>query len=134
MIWLNAGWNYTGVKSAKRAETGMSDDRLPTALYVEAHLKRLTAEGVFYYILNKGAYGSGTIMLKLNGLENGCTVLQQQRDLNGVMGWMKLFKGETVAEAEADSYITRAIGRDPDIWVIEIEGRGRENPFEGKIF
>ena len=112
----------------------MSDDRLPTALYVDAHLKRLTAEGVFYYVLNKGAYASGTIMLKLNGLENGCLVLQQQRDLNGVMGWMTLFKGAAVPESEADAYINRAIDRDPDLWVIEIEGRNKENPFEGKVF
>lgn len=112
----------------------MSDDRLPTALYVDAHLKRLTSEGVFYYILNKGAYASGTVMLKLNGLDKGCQVLQQQRDLNGVMGWMKMLKGEIVAESEADAYINRAIDRDPDLWVIEIEGRDHENPFEGKVF
>lgn len=112
----------------------MNDDRLPTALYVDAHLKRLTTEGIFYYILNKGAHASGTVMLKLNGLENGCRILQQQRDLKGAMGWMTLFKGEAVPEPEADAYIKRAIDRDPDVWVIEIEGRDHANPFEGKTF
>lgn len=110
------------------------DDRIPTALFVDAHLRRLDAEGVFYYILQKGAHASGTIMVKINDRANGCIVLQQQRDLDGNMGWMKLFKGQVVAETEADSTITRARDRDPDLWVIEIEDKDLKNPFEGKVF
>jgi hypothetical protein len=112
----------------------MADDRLPTALFLDAHFRRLTAQGTFYYILNKGAYASGTIIIKINGRENGCLLLQQQRDIDGNLGWMKLFKGNTVEESEADAYIQRAVSRDPDVWAIEIEDRQLANPFEGKIF
>ena len=112
----------------------MTDDRLPTSLWVDAHLKQLTLQGIPYYIANKGAYAAGTVILKINALEEGCLLLQQQRDLDGNMGWMKLFKGEMVPEKEADAYIHRAINRDPDIWAIEIEDREKKNPFEGKIF
>lgn len=112
----------------------MNDDRLPTALYVDAHLRRLAAEGVYYYILQKGAYASGSILLKINGIENGCVLLQQQRDLDGKMGWMKMLKGDVAPETDADAYIARARDRDPDLWVIEVEDRGLNNPFEGKIF
>ncbi len=59
---------------------------------------------------------------------------QQQRDLKGELGWMTLFKGATVPETEADAYIQRAIQRDPDLWVIEVEDREKRNPFEGKVF
>lgn len=112
----------------------MSEDRIPSALYLDAHFFRFQAEGRAYYILNKGAYASGTILLKINGIENGCRVLQQQRDMEGNLGWMILFKGQAVPEAEADSYIKRAIERDPDLWAVEIEDRALENPFEGKVF
>ncbi len=108
------------------------DGRLPAALWIDAHLKRLTIEGVPYYVLNKGAYAAGTVMLKINTLDKGCLVLQQQRGLDGVLGWMGLFKSEMVAEKEADDYIRRAVARDPDLWVIEIEDRQGRNPFEGK--
>ncbi len=112
----------------------MADDRLPTALLLDIHFRRLMTEGTPYYILNRGAYAGGTILLKLNGRKNGCVVLQQQRDLDGQMGWMKPFKGATVEEGEADSYISRAVNRDPDLWAIEIEDRSLTNPFEGKVF
>jgi hypothetical protein len=114
--------------------TKPDDDRLPTSLWVDAHLQQLTRQGVPYYIINKGAYASGTVMLKLFAPGQGCRLLQQQRDLDGLMGWMALFKGQTVKEAEADAYIQRAIDRDPDLWVIEIEDKAMTNPFEGKVF
>lgn len=110
----------------------MEDDRLPTALWVDAHLRRLSVQGIPYYIVNKGAYGSGTVLLKIVAPGTGCRVLQQQRGLDGVLGWMALFKGAVTAEGEADSYLARAVQRDPDLWVIEIEDKNFANPFEGK--
>lgn len=113
----------------------MDDGQLPTQLWIDAHLRTFTQKGGFYTIINKGAYARGTVMLKLFAPGRGVMVLQQQRDLaSGAMGWLALFSGEAVAEDKADEYIQKAVGRDPDLWVIEIEDREFRNPFEGKIF
>jgi hypothetical protein len=112
----------------------MTDDRLPTALWIDAHLRRMTLEGVFYTIVNKGAPATGTVMLKLFAPGQGARVLQQQRDRNGEMGWLAMFEGALVEEAKADDYIRRSVDRDPDLWVIEVEDRELKNPFEGKVF
>jgi hypothetical protein len=112
----------------------MEDDRLPAAIWIDAHLRVLTEKGIPYYIVNKGAYASGTVLLKMVDVKTGCKLLQQQRDLDGELGWMNLFDSETVAEQQADDYIARAIDRDPDVWVIEIEDQSLANPFEGKVF
>ena len=110
------------------------DDRIPTALWVDAHLRKCAAEAIPAYVINKGAYASGTVLVKLNNLEGSCVLLVQQRDLEGNLGWM--YAGgqeERLAEKEADAYIRRSIDRDPDVWVIEIEDREMNNPFEGRI-
>ena len=70
------------------------------------------------------------VLLKLNGLEKGCRLLTQQRDLDGVLGWADATKDEILDEKKADDYIRRAIARDPDLWVIEIEDRAMANPFD----
>ena len=112
----------------------MTDDtRLPTALWLDAHLRRLGQQGISYYITQTGAYASGVILLKIvNTAEKSCRLLTQQRNLDGQLVWMAALKQEIVEEKEADAYIQRATGRDPDLWVVEIEGRDGKNPFDDK--
>ena len=112
----------------------VDDDRIPTAVWVDAHLRKFQADGKSFYIVNKGAYATGTVLLKINTLGQGCLLLQQQRNLDGELGWMKLLKGETSPELQVDEFIRRALDRDPDLWVVEIEDRTGQNPFEGRVF
>ena len=112
----------------------MPDDRIQTALWVDAQLRPLNGKGIFYYIYNKGEQNSGIVLLKLNGMQGQCRLLIQQRDFEtDKMGWVPALAEETVDESEADAYIQRAVSRDPDLWVIEIEDQDMNNPFEGKI-
>ena len=108
------------------------DDRLPTDVWVMAQVRRCNGEGIPAYVVQKGHARVGTVMLKINQLDDRCRVLSQMRDLDGVMGWLPGLGGGAVPEADADAYIARAIERDPDLWVIEIEDREGLNPFEGK--
>ena len=112
----------------------MTDDRLPVSLWLDAQLRVIAAQGIPYTVINKGAYAAGTVMVKIYAPGEGCLLLQQQRDMNGAMGWMGLFKGQLTPEGEVDAYIARAVDRDPDLWVIEVEDREKRNPFEGKVF
>lgn len=105
--------------------------RLPVHLLIDAGLKPLNDRGVFYYIQQRGEKNTGTILLKLNNLKGQCRLLTQQRDFDGEMGWVNAMRKEHVEEVDVDQYIQRAISRDPDLWVIEIEDREMNNPFEG---
>ncbi|MBU0797396.1 MAG: DUF1491 family protein, partial [Alphaproteobacteria bacterium] len=49
-------------------------------------------------------------------------------------GWLAAFDGDWTEEEKVDSYIERAVQRDPDLWVIEVESRSGEHPFPGKVF
>jgi hypothetical protein len=111
----------------------LSDDRLPTELWVQAHLRRCSAAAVPAMLVRRGEPERGTVLLKLNLLESGCRILTQARDLDGQLGWLAALDGRLVPEMEADAYIGRAVNRDPDLWVIEIEDRAGRNPFDGKL-
>lgn len=112
----------------------MSEERLPTELWVTAHLRQCATRGIPYYIVHKGAEAAGTVMVKILIPGSGCKLLNQSRDDEGNMGWMDVFNGETVEEKKADDYIQRNLKRDPDVWVVEVEDKSGKNPFEGKIF
>ncbi len=73
------------------------------------------------------------MLLKINRLEKGCVMLTQTRDPKGRQAWFAAMAGALMPEAEAEAYIARAVRRDPDLWVVEIESRSGEHPFEGSV-
>lgn len=103
--------------------------RLPVHLLIDAALMPLNGRGIFYYIKQRGEKNSGMILLKLNGLKGVCKLMQQQRNFDGDLEWMNVLREDDVAEADADAYINRAMSRDPDLWVIEVEDGAMQNPF-----
>ena len=105
-------------------------DALPVHIWIDAQLSTLNARGIFYYIHRRGEQNTGTILLKLNSLSGICKLIVQQRDLDGNLGWVNALRKELVEETDADSYIARSISNDPDLWVIEIEDREMNNPFD----
>ena len=108
------------------------DDRIATGLWVETQLRLLDHKGIFYYIVNKGAYFSGSVVLKIQSQTEGSQILTQVRDENGKLVWMTPLKSEWAAEGDIDAYIRRSIDRDPDIWIIEVEVRQKSDL--GEIF
>lgn len=108
----------------------MDAGRLPTAVWVEAVLANVTAQGLYYYIPNRGDQSTGLILLKLNALSGSCRLLTQQRNFDGDLVWVNALPDEAPNEQDADAYIERAIKYDPDLWVIEIEDPEMVNPFD----
>ena len=97
-----------------------TDDRIPTAIWVMAHLRRCSAAGIPATLVRRGDAIGGSVLLKLNQLDLGCRVLTRARDLEGRPAWLAALNGHLVSEAEADAYIGRAVQRDPDLWVVEV--------------
>lgn len=108
----------------------MPDERIPTHLWVTAHLRRCSAEGIPAVVIHSGEKMGGSVMLKLYEPPGRCRLLTLMRDFDGRLAWYPAHKEEHIDEVEAGERIRKAIARDPDLWVVEIEPGGRSHPFE----
>lgn len=97
--------------------------RIPTHIWVEAEIRRLSDAGLGVYVTTRGERAGGMVIQKISNLSGQCRLLGLQRDLLGKLVWINLLQDDVVDESEADAYIKRAVDRDPDLWAIEIEDR-----------
>ncbi len=100
------------------------DERLPTHVWVDALMRRAAIGGASAFILQKGDASRGDIVVKVADLKGGGQVLVPRTNLDGLRVFVDLAgQGAGPDEQSADAYITRARGRDSDLWIIEIEDR-----------
>ncbi len=104
-----------------------NDTRIPTHLWVEAEIRRLSGEGFGVYVAARGDKTGGIVLQKISDMRGQCRLLIQQRDLEGALGWVDAMGEAVVAEKDADAYIARSTARDPDLWVIEVEDPKMQN-------
>jgi hypothetical protein len=97
------------------------EPRLKAGIWVKALIRRadLVAAGVA--VVARGDGDAGAVVLKFIDRARACQVLTQARGRDGERLWLRACGKDPVAETEADAYIARQRGRDPDLWVVEIE-------------
>ncbi len=111
----------------------MDDARLKTGLWIRAQIRLCDIDSIPAVVVHRGDDDAGAVLLKINRLRDGCEVLTRFRGLDGEQGWLRGTGADTVEEAEADDYVRRHIGRDPDVWVLEIEDPNRRYRLDGPI-
>jgi hypothetical protein len=95
--------------------------RLTAALWVSAYLNRLRLADIAAYVTAKGDPTAGAVVVKVATLDGRARAFQRSFDLMAnTRVWVVLADGP---EPEVDAMLTRQRGRDPDLWVIELEDR-----------
>lgn len=118
--------------SGGRGHTRAMDARVKTHIWVSMAVRMSDMAGRPAAVLRKGDPDSGGILCVLRGRE-GCIVLSQARDGESRPAWMRGTGPAPVPEAEAEAYVARQVGRDPDLWVVEFEAPDLLPPFEARI-
>lgn len=114
--------------------TEAEQTRIPTHVWVEAELRRLSDLGIAVYVAARGDKTGGMVLQKISNMAGQCRLMGLQRDLLGKLVWINVLQDEVVEESEADAYVRRAIERDPDLWVVEIEDRALSAVFGQSVF
>lgn len=95
---------------------------LSTDIWVSALIRRVEMGGAFATVARKGDPRAGAVMVKvLNRGEGTARLYAEALKADGERVWMRPAAAEQ--EADLDAYLERAIQRDPDLWVVEIEDR-----------
>lgn len=98
--------------------------RLATGFWVQAYLMRLSLEGIPAHVIARGDPTAGAVWVKLATMDGRAQLWERHYDLMADRrDWVQAEAGD---EAGIDGRIARERGRDPDLWVIEVEDpRGR---------
>ncbi|MGO9546617.1 MAG: DUF1491 family protein [Rhodomicrobium sp.] len=106
--------------------------RLKSHIWVSAYLRRLNGAFISAALVHRGDSDAGAIYIKVARLDGSCQVYAPlSSDLAGAVpgntllldegrAWEPIYSPDA-PEAEADAYLSRQTGRDPDIWVLEVE-------------
>ena len=97
--------------------------RLKSEIWAMALIRRCAAVDVPAVLVRRGDASAGVVLVKVNRLGAGCTVYSPTTQGDGSRAWLAATGADPVEETEADAYIERQVGYDPDLWVIEIEDR-----------
>ena len=108
---------------------------LSTDIWVGALIRRAELGGAFATVARKGDARAGAVLVKVVDRRAGAARLYCEATRgDGERVWMQ--PAASTLEPELDAYAQRAARVDPDLWVVEIEGRdGRHfltEPVEGE--
>jgi hypothetical protein len=103
--------------------------RLKSAIWVMAYIRRCHIEGAFAVVRRRGADEAGAVFIKVNRLDGTVdlygpapqTAFDEARPAD--RAFSSCFAAAPVNEGDAESYLSREIRFDPDIWIIEVEDR-----------
>ena len=110
----------------------VAEARVKAGLWVSAALRLAFADGRGGAVLRRGDEDAGGILAVLRGREGLC-VLSQVTAPDGERAWMRGTGAAPVGQEEADAYVARQVGRDPDVWVVEFDAPDFLPPFEGRV-
>jgi len=100
--------------------------RLRSDIWVAAYLRRCGVEGVAAVLRRRGAAEAGAIIIKIDRLDGSCALYgpapQSEVEDDGRL-FARLHLAEWIDSPSAEQRLTREVGFDSDLWLVEVEDR-----------
>ena len=100
--------------------------RLTSDMLVGALIRRVQAEGGHATVLAKGDPGAGAVIVACTERGRTSALLERALTAEGGYGWVRCGPDGRADEVAYTDYIARRRGRDPDLWVVELDIAGAE--------
>jgi len=93
-------------------------ERLRAGVWVAAYVRRLNDACVTAMLRARGDDGSGGVLIKVVDRTGAATLFSPAMGMDGARVWLATSCAD---DAAAEARIVKARGRDPDLWVVEVE-------------
>tara|TARA_B100001029_G_C15032715_1_gene438076 strand:- start:763 stop:1110 length:348 start_codon:yes stop_codon:yes gene_type:complete len=110
------------------------ESRIKTKIWIQSFIRRLDGLNYHSTIIFHGDDSAGSILIKVNNLDNMCRVFSQVRNENNKLTWFCGTGKDLVSEDFADEYIMRQKSYDQDLWAIEVEDPRKSFTLDDSIY
>lgn len=97
------------------------EPRLKTRIWVQAQVRLCDLNLIPVAVVRRGDPDAGAVLLRLLLGERRSLLLRRHTLADGASAWMAAAGGEALDDAAADAHVARELGRDPDLWVVEVD-------------
>jgi hypothetical protein len=110
-----------------------ADQRLKTALWVAAYLRRCQVEGLAAVVRRRGAEEAGAVFVRISRLDGTSDLFGPAPQSvwetvpDAARAFTPSLATQSAPDAEVEAYLARQLKYDPDAWIVEIEDRAGRN-------
>lgn len=97
------------------------EPRLVTQLWVQAQVRLCDLYVIQMVVARRGDPDAGAVLVRLVRGAGRNLVLSRHTQIDGTSGWTAAAGGEALDDAAAEDFIAREVGRDPDLWVLDVD-------------
>lgn len=100
----------------------MEGARLPTHLEVTGLIRAAQQQGGFATVLRSGERDAGTLAILTTNSGNNTMLWERLPRLDGDRIFELTKKQHSENKGEFEDYLARRMARDPDLWILELDG------------
>ena len=104
--------------------------RVKPGLLVQAEFRYCEGKLITAMLRRRGDTNAGALLVKVSRLDGSAALFARVTSFSGGFEWQRSSGEDWLPDAEIEKRLEAEIRFDPDIWIVEVESSGGQNPFE----